>query len=366
MMTYILLRNNKESGPFLLEELVDTGLRPDDLVWVEGQSVCWLRAPEIPELRFHVGKPPVLKPVSAPETDVRAKDQPENVKPVNGSGALPKKMIKTTSQTQDISFDSIGKGTQVNRSSLPGPIIYFPVHVIPALQKYAVYAVILVFGLMAGFLLRQKSSKSRAPVLITSAEQYPEPPVESPAGQEEDPDSILLSPVTESPEAINAVEKPDNTKETASTIPGKKTRNKENPPPTQKLPAKTMDKLPGAGLREKETTGAVNKTAPALPDLNAQVKITSNDYSVGSFGGIKNLELTVSNASAFTLSKVIVDLDYLKPRDEWIRTEKIIFHSVAPGGSQTIAVPKSSRGVNIRFRIAHIEPEAEPVARSGQ
>lgn len=56
-MTYILLRNNKESTPLSLGELTRMGLKPEDLVWVEGQSVCWLGPGEIQELRSLVGKP---------------------------------------------------------------------------------------------------------------------------------------------------------------------------------------------------------------------------------------------------------------------------------------------------------------------
>ena len=50
MTTYILLRSNRESGPFTLDQLLENGLRPDDLIWVEGQSACWRNPHEIREL----------------------------------------------------------------------------------------------------------------------------------------------------------------------------------------------------------------------------------------------------------------------------------------------------------------------------
>src|SRR4051812_38771199 len=41
MKKYLLLRENLESGPYTLEELEAHGHKPDDLVWVDGQSTSW-------------------------------------------------------------------------------------------------------------------------------------------------------------------------------------------------------------------------------------------------------------------------------------------------------------------------------------
>jgi hypothetical protein len=50
MPGYLLLRSNKESGPFALQELITLGLKPYDLVWVEGKSAAWRYPGEIAEL----------------------------------------------------------------------------------------------------------------------------------------------------------------------------------------------------------------------------------------------------------------------------------------------------------------------------
>jgi hypothetical protein len=59
MKTYLLLRNNRQSGPYTLAELLVEGLRSQDLVWVEGQSASWRYPAELDELKAHV-PPPVL------------------------------------------------------------------------------------------------------------------------------------------------------------------------------------------------------------------------------------------------------------------------------------------------------------------
>lgn len=51
MPLYRLLRNNKESGPYSLNDLVVLGLKPYDLVWVDGRSAAWRYPSEITELK---------------------------------------------------------------------------------------------------------------------------------------------------------------------------------------------------------------------------------------------------------------------------------------------------------------------------
>jgi len=51
MPSYRLLRSNKESGPYTLNDLVALGLKPYDLVWVDGRSAAWRYPSEITELK---------------------------------------------------------------------------------------------------------------------------------------------------------------------------------------------------------------------------------------------------------------------------------------------------------------------------
>src|SRR5688572_14620066 len=51
MASYLLLRNNTKSGPLGLNELLQFGLKPYDLVWVEGKSAAWRYPSEIEELK---------------------------------------------------------------------------------------------------------------------------------------------------------------------------------------------------------------------------------------------------------------------------------------------------------------------------
>jgi hypothetical protein len=74
------------------------------------------------------------------------------------------------------------------------------------------------------------------------------------------------------------------------------------------------------------------------------------------FGGIRNLELTVTNESKYIVEKVIVQVQYLKNSDIPVRTENVEFHSIAPnGGTQTLRMPDTNRGAKVSYKIINVE-----------
>src|SRR4030095_9831627 len=50
MSSYLLLRDNKQTGPYTLDELITKGLKPYALIWIEGRSAGWRYPSEVPEL----------------------------------------------------------------------------------------------------------------------------------------------------------------------------------------------------------------------------------------------------------------------------------------------------------------------------
>jgi hypothetical protein len=88
--------------------------------------------------------------------------------------------------------------------------------------------------------------------------------------------------------------------------------------------------------------------------LKSQLKLATNNYKVGLFGGINNLQLTVFNASSQSVDKVIVALDYLKPNGSVVESENVPFTSIKPKATQTVSIPGSNRGVKVRYRILKV------------
>ncbi len=51
MKQYRLLRSNKETGPYTADELIGLGLKPYDLVWMDGKSAAWRYPSEMNEFK---------------------------------------------------------------------------------------------------------------------------------------------------------------------------------------------------------------------------------------------------------------------------------------------------------------------------
>lgn len=97
-------------------------------------------------------------------------------------------------------------------------------------------------------------------------------------------------------------------------------------------------------------------------DLKKLLDVTNNDYKVGLFGGINDLELTIENNSNRLVDKIDIQVDYLKPNGDVIESETVSAKNIKPNGSKTISVPSSSRGVKIKHKILDIEAhEFKPV-----
>jgi hypothetical protein len=118
-------------------------------------------------------------------------------------------------------------------------------------------------------------------------------------------------------------------------------------------------------LVEENRPAAKAVLKPRKSGLESQVSVTSNDYKRVAFGGIRNLELTVTNDSKFTLDKVTVELQYLKPSEEPLRTELIQFHSVSPNGAMTMKVRDTNRGIKVSYKIIDIQAAGQETALNG-
>jgi hypothetical protein len=379
MTTYILLRKNKESGPFSLDDLKTQEIHPDDLFWVEGQSVCWQKPEEIKELKSLVGLPPASFAEYAPKyqpdetsgiaemisgniaakAQVKTNTQPfkKAGKPVFGNFEPPGEKIPDATETRyskpldDIKKIYLKNLEQQQKSK------QFSISIPEPVKKAVLYAVFLLTGLLAGiFISKRKEEKS-----TNKTEAELKAMAKLPAHE---PESLSNKPaVTILPEVDNETASGMIIGETAEKIQvpaepapvsAKKTSPKK-PVIAEPAPASetTVSKQEDRAAQTRETA-ALPEPAPA-EDISSLVAVATNDYEVGSFGGIRNLQLTVKNDSRYILEDVTVELRYLKPADEVLKTENLHFYNVPPYGSQTLSVPKSNRGVKVSCRVVRIE-----------
>jgi len=102
--------------------------------------------------------------------------------------------------------------------------------------------------------------------------------------------------------------------------------------------------------RSDITADKVDKDA-IRNNLSNLVSIGASSYTVGTFGGISNLQLTVSNHSIYSLDLVVVEVQYIQANKKVFKTENMYFRGIAPGSALMQEAPKSSRGIKVQYKI---------------
>ena len=302
MKKYLLLRDNRQSGPHSIEQLGSIGLLPMDLIWTENESTSWNYPDEIEELKNLIVHDNPQKEnefsrksekifVSLP-ANFYAKHRRETVDefsalPVNDAGP-----VLETNYTRSL------EELKENYSSLKQTQPVWNKRMLPTSNIAGVAAVVI--GVMVGAFIVKEWVDGYEP----------------------------SSPVV-----------------TASIIP---TIDRE------------VEKQPDVNLKNALVTEIVPvyKNTPAKKtkkvNLKKQLQVTTNNYKVGLFGGINGLQLTVFNTSNQVVDKVIVGLDYLKQNGVVVQSENVSFSSIKPKGAKTIAIPGSNRGVKVRYKILKV------------
>lgn len=487
MASYLLLRNNKETGPYTLEALIELGLKPYDLVWVEGKSAAWRYPSEVEGLKFYAPvveeqpfdrffkKPPELKseikeqkPVvqekiqvlqletkSLKDQESIAHNDEENFEfnnskkqvyvsmPVNGGKTViikkSEQVAATTNAGNNYLNDSFSKnketfpkqesvinsnsqsyselGTDYNKhqyteKKVPVQKVEIPVNdEYPLERKYSQalddiknmyaqtlanrkrknaqkqiitnlakkvlpFAVVLIIGMLIGiFIMNNKNgnetvtqaaksslqnttgvSKPNTSLINTSQVQQPVAENKqfdfSTSSQEknlENEQNISLTTLVSNTKKITKKDSKQNT-----------TSAKGSEDPSQ---PKNIEPDPVTGERNKIVRQDNDNNAPSVEkqfktSLMKQVRVTSNDYKRGTFGGIHDLQITVTNNSNYLLDNVIVELEILKPNDRPLKSDKIRFSPVPPNGSLTLAIPATSRGVKVAYKVVQVESKS--------
>ena len=387
MNSYILLRNNKESTSLNLDALRQLELKSTDLIWVECQSVCWQHPHEIAELRslvagnnsqqaeqtiIHKTESITASNEEIPDNKVEKKmvfvELPASINSVvnqkkeepvssdihkyGGLSAVVKKATEEETDTINIKYsrplDEIKEMYVKNlekqsKSQKAGIKIQLPTQ----FKKIAVYAGLVIAG--AGLMLminniggKKSSAIVQQNTVTKPVETLPSEPVQN----------TIQEPIVEQSELpVDEVAAPTVEKETLA-MPVKKTIAEKKESESNVTTSINKEKVEKENPEVKETIVA---KPVSTESISSKLSLKVNDYVVGSFGGIRNLEITLQNDSKYLLDKVAAELQYLNPEGMILKTENIYFQSVSPGQKETVAVKKSKRGVKINYKITSIE-----------
>ncbi|HEY4205554.1 MAG TPA: hypothetical protein VGM31_02035 [Puia sp.] len=417
MTNYLLLRDNKQTGPYTFDELKEKGLKAYDLVWVEGKSAAWRYPCEIQELspfapkveeqpfdRFYK-KPAQLSSVQSLDNEKEGRSQHNNTSvtpaPVRASsnGA-----IAATILTGDAS-SSASPGRRIIYVTLPA------VRTIPAAspaprsvvepQKDAIGAVeprqetpaavglvdedagasveinphprrksrlgqTLLVGLtvmallMAGIFIGLSLNKDSGIIKnfsVGNGKDKPAMTVDHPAlAVNSIPPAPAKGNITGKDTTASAIPEKTAPVTTPKSVATRRSASLVQKPQTAAPAPKdsSLQVLPAAhretAVRSDITTEKVDKDA-VRSNISNLVSIGASGYTVGTFGGISNLQLTVSNRSIYSLDLVVVEVQYIQANKKVFKTENLYFHDIAPGSALMQEAPKSSRGIKVQYKI---------------
>jgi hypothetical protein len=393
MNKYLLLRNNKQSGPYSVPELTEKGLKAYDLVWLEGKSAAWRYPSEIEELK-------AFAPVVEEQPFDRFYKKPEPVK--------EKELIREYTPNIQVASSEHSRyepkpEEQPAMTSAPSKKVYIN---FPGTQKKAVEQKAEVIA------EKQAEQAVFTERLVMEERRAVQLPVEN--AQEKKKNYfqyaaiaaclLMVSLITylvinhnrqkQNIEALNALilKLDQKTKEQKSVVVPAAVVQEEPPAPPATInyseeiteekpvtptvkPGNSSVEKPRSGISEKESV--VFKEAKASPATSAGVppvvqdsesdksvphenlfklvSVKSNKYKTGVLGGISNLQLELTNNSVLELHKVAVEIRYLGPEKKVVKTQTVYFENVAPGAQTTLDIPKSNRGVSIDYTITDIK-----------
>jgi hypothetical protein len=449
MSTYLLLRNNKQSGPFNLDEIRAMGVKAYDLVWVEGKSAAWRYPCEIEEFksfapvveeqpfdRFFKKVPATNqsannKPASVLKQTVPASNESLYQSPAAGNSipnqpaaniyaSLPseereivfsdqsrKENEKNQAATQDnriwdAKYREQLQKTYTRTQSLPQ---YEPATVVleekfsqplDDIKKQYVenvlnrkknsvqifhffkpvaiaFGIIILFGtgLFMGLAINKRGNITPKDNLkeenlasgqqtVYRAHPFPESSVPEQRTDKAIDENFLQEPsLVPDKKEIRAAEKKKmkSGRERASGL----VTVSANKPVTD-----SNNSSPVTDQRQSvHRTDAVVARDAVKNNISEYVFLTSNKYNVGAFGGISDLQITVSNRSLYPIDLVMVEVQYIQSNKKIFKTENIYYHNIRAGSALMQEAPKSPRGIKVVYRIAIINSKELGLAYSG-
>lgn len=411
---YLLLRDNKQSGPFTLDEIKVMGLKKYDLIWIDGKSAAWRYPCEVDEFKSF-----------APQVDEQPYDrfykkpvqqehlQLQKAETMHKAEDKPKEEAKKAAMRPAAEEKKIAPRKYVS-ISLPGS---YRVKIDPARPE---------------------------PVSGQSQKTEPERPVSKDIEETEKP---ALAPIFAASEpvtipVIQHTDFRDLPEEAPAVFPKRQGLNRNDliqytalglgvltiimvvflmvsgildpvatPPPSKPVVQKQATPLPQAEaatptpeetgtpeeslpadptpVQTRETTGEgslntlpVKKTTvvrfnndqpasagteqrnPVIHSLSSKVDLSLNKYKVGMFGGIDDIKVSIQNHSAYPLDLVVVELQYIQNNEKLFRTETLRFKDVGAGDVQVLAAPRSSKGIKLKAKISYITSSVAGVSEN--
>ena len=367
MSSYLLLRNNRESGPFTIEEIKGMSLKPYDLLWVVGKSAAWRYPGEINELKSFAPPPPEqitnsnLKKPGNEVPSISLRVTPQKSVYVNHPSKKEQANLRSDRILFDMDYSELLRRDPGYRFSeandkKSNPTVQFSAKII------WISTIILLFGagLLTGFFISDRrkffstdanppqTSRAIQPSAMNSKKEIPSV---STNNFPNDKSNVENSTITDHGKTTSVVSRK------ISGIVGKK--NVKNDAVKKDSAVRQTIDISSLKLNDSLKQIAASKTEMLYQKIKAHpenyINLVTGRYSTGVFGGISSFLVTVTNNSPLTMNQVVVSIDYIQTNEKIFKTENISFNDLEPGETVSMKAPKSPRGIKIVTRISLVD-----------
>lgn len=377
MNRYILLRDNQESGPYTLREVKSIGLLTTDLIWIEGKSTSWKYPSEIPVLRSSINTDSTIT-VSLQNPKLLQKENQSLSKTASNQPDVLLMNAKTSGTAfpyeKDEQYHGVFTYQKKRRGNYSGQF-----HFGPALMGFTVLAIsatmIVVMAKKAIENLQHEPMVSVATAREITSEKLP---VNTAAHAAKASEPVLqnmdtVTVATNKPVSTTNTNVEANALRKETTVTTKENIARTTLPVIAEGNENFINAKSGADNNNAENvakaTEEKNDEKPVKEEEKTEkrvnkgtLQIVANDYKVGVFGGIKNLELLLTNPSTQVIDKASVEIQYLKPNGKAVHVQQFDVFNIDPGSTKKIPIPDNSRGVSIRYRVVNISAHSGKVA----
>jgi hypothetical protein len=84
-------------------------------------------------------------------------------------------------------------------------------------------------------------------------------------------------------------------------------------------------------------------------NITSLIQVTTNQYSVSTFGGISNLDVIVTNNTNNTIDQITIAIDYIKENGDIYTTEYLTFKNIPANQNKSLSAPNSNRGLSVNL-----------------
>ena len=405
---YRLLRNNQQTGPHTLEELIQLGLKPYDLIWVEGRSYGWQYPSEVPTLKAYAPEAPVETKKAEPKKEEKKSESPAAPKRIfvskpsapsapsapasepsysieEKAEALRQRIANYTPSTSSDDnmqthyqreVDDIGVDygawlyEKKKKKKNYGKLVLLPLVLAAAgfaLYKYWPAATSSPLTVMpAAIVATPEKNEEREERVFQDENSF------APIDSTYVVDSINpeLKNYTPGPRVASLGAKRNTGNKSSATDTVQDVMQEHVPQPVDEEPVVVQhEERPAAPAAEPEKKkkgikgffGKIfgkkkdkkeEEAEPSFVDITGQVELkTSRSNSGGWMMGVQNQKLTLSNRSSAKLVKASIEVKYFSENNTLLEKKIVVFQEVSPRSSGTLPVPDHRTADHAVFKV---------------